>query len=272
LVKAAPNVVEKGAEDVEPWDTPAYYAYLLWLREHPLFRLQNLPTPADQAHYADALEKRVGEPPDTKWPLSKFNEDYKSASEVEGAANITPGAVTKTAYESWIEKFPKYKLPADYDFTKATEDSLSKQIADLMAKDSDNKPNAQALLQDYAGLQTEGAYAYERARQKPFADLQKKLDEAGFDVVPRPFFGRWDKDPTPTWARALCVPRPLALFLAHFIGILATAGLLALGAPFWFNLLKNLMSLRPALATLIEKRPTSAPALPPAPTSPPSPS
>jgi hypothetical protein len=59
---------------------------------------------------------------------------------------------------------------------------------------------------------------------------------------------------------------------SHLLGILATVGLLALGAPFWFNLLKNLTSLRPALATLIEKRPTSAPALPAAPATPPSPS
>jgi hypothetical protein len=57
---------------------------------------------------------------------------------------------------------------------------------------------------------------------------------------------------------------------SHLLGILATAGLLALGAPFWFNLLKNLTSLRPALANLIEKRPTSAPALPAAPATPPS--
>ena len=102
--------------------------------------------------------------------------------------------------------------------------------------------------------------------------LRQTLDEAGFDIVPHPFFGRWDKDPTPTWARALSLPRPIAVYLAHFIGILATAGLLALGAPFWFNLLKNLTSLRPALATLIEKRPTSAPALRAAPSSPPFPS
>ena len=50
------------------------------------------------------------------------------------------------------------------------------------------------------------------------------------------------------------------------------AGLLALGAPFWFNLLKNLMSLRPAVAALIEKRPNSAPALPTSPATPPAPS
>jgi len=101
--------------------------------------------------------------------------------------------------------------------------------------------------------------------------LEKKFDEVGFDIVPRPFFGRWDKELTPSWAPAR-LPRPVARLLAHLVGILATAGLLALGAPFWFNLLKNLMSLRPALATLVEKRPTSAPTLPPAPPSPPSPS
>jgi hypothetical protein len=43
------------------------------------------------------------------------------------------------------------------------------------------------------------------------------------------------------------------------------ASLLTLGAPFWFNLLKNLMNLRPAVASLVEKRPTTAPAAPPTP-------
>jgi hypothetical protein len=48
-------------------------------------------------------------------------------------------------------------------------------------------------------------------------------------------------------------------------GLVLSVRRLTLGAPFWFNLLKNLMSLRPALASLVEKRPTSAPALPAAP-------
>ena len=121
-------------------------------------------------------------------------------------------------------------------------------------------------------LQTPTSDAHEQDRKKAFAELQQNLEEVGFDIVPRPFFGRWHKDPTPTWARAIYLPRPLALVIAHLVGLLATAGLLALGAPFWFNLLKNLTSLRPAVATLIEKRPTSAPALPPAPATPPAPS
>jgi hypothetical protein len=32
-------------------------------------------------------------------------------------------------------------------------------------------------------------------------------------------------------------------------GVLATAALLSLGAPFWFNLLKSLTNLRPLVAT-----------------------
>jgi hypothetical protein len=36
--------------------------------------------------------------------------------------------------------------------------------------------------------------------------------------------------------------------LQHFWGTLASAALLSLGAPFWFNMLKDLSSLRPVLA------------------------
>jgi hypothetical protein len=97
--------------------------------------------------------------------------------------------------------------------------------------------------------------------------LQETLASADFDLVPAPFFGRWDNA-----NRKPDLYTRFAQFGPHLFGVLVTAGLLTLGAPFWFNLLKNLMNLRPALATLIEKRPTSAPALPPAPATPPSPS
>jgi hypothetical protein len=95
-------------------------------------------------------------------------------------------------------------------------------------------------------------------REKTFADLKAKIDSAGFELLPPGWFGRWPKDQR--W------------WFNHLFGLALTAGLLTLGAPFWFNLLKNLMNLRPAVATLIEKRPTSAPALPASPSSPPSPS
>jgi hypothetical protein len=97
-----------------------------------------------------------------------------------------------------------------------------------------------------------------KAREKAFADLKAGIDSTGFELVPAGWFARW---PTVKW-----------WLINHFFGLGLSVGLLTLGAPFWFNLLKNLMNLRPAVATLVEKRPTSAPALPAAPATPPSPS
>jgi hypothetical protein len=96
------------------------------------------------------------------------------------------------------------------------------------------------------------------AREKAFADLKASIDSTGFELVPSGWFARW--------------PAEKFWWFNHLFGLALSAGLLTLGAPFWFNLLKNLMSLRPALASLVEKRPTSAPALPASPSSPPSPS
>ena len=145
----------------------------------------------------------------------------------------------------------------------------------MIANDPDKSAKPEDLIAEYGQLQTEGAYASEKAHEKTFADLQKKLDEAGFNLLPRSFWSRWDNEHIPSWAEwrwTHWIPRSVIHVFVHLLGILATAGLLALGAPFWFNLLKNLMSLRPAVATLIDKRPTSAPALPASPATPPSPS
>ena len=96
-------------------------------------------------------------------------------------------------------------------------------------------------------------------RARAFGDLKAQIKNAGFDLVPPRWLGRWANEGSVWWFN-------------HLFGLMLTAGLLTLGAPFWFNLLKNLMSLRPALANLVEKRPTSAPALPAAPATPPAPS
>jgi hypothetical protein len=93
-----------------------------------------------------------------------------------------------------------------------------------------------------------------KAREK-VDSLRQTLDATGFDLMPGGFLGRWGH------------PRRLEL-LHHLGGMLITAGLLTLGAPFWFNLLKNLMNLRPAVATLVERRPQSSPALPQVPPAP----
>jgi hypothetical protein len=275
LVKSAPGVLEKGGTVVDPGDTPAYHAYLLWLRKHPLFPLDALPTPGDQDHYRQEIKKRLATAADTSYPVQQFNNAFDQAMQAEGAAKNSPSAAAHAAYLSWVEKFPTYTLPSSFVFDKATKESVEQEINTMIANDRDTSAKPTDLIAEYDQLRTEGAYAFEKAHEKTFADLQKKLDEAGFNLIPISFWSRWDNEHIPGWAEGgwtRWIPRSVIHVFVHLLGILATAGLLALGAPFWFNLLKNLMSLRPAVATLIEKRPTSAPALPASPATPPSPS
>src|SRR5207248_2808663 len=82
--------------------------------------------------------------------------------------------------------------------------------------------------------------AYET--QVPQASLRSaasKLDSAlkqqlAFQLVPDPY-------PAPFYRNWIPGSRP-------FWGMLASAALLSLGAPFWFNLLKTMSNLRPIVA------------------------
>jgi hypothetical protein len=59
-------------------------------------------------------------------------------------------------------------------------------------------------------------------------------DKLIFQLIPDPYPNPWYNYWTPSWL--------------HFWGVLASAALLSVGAPFWFNALKTLTSLRPVLA------------------------
>jgi len=120
----------------------------------------------------------------------------------------------------------------------------------------------EALVKTAPGTVQQGASVQGQldtdAQQKAFADLTTNINSTGFELVPNGWFARW--------------PAEKRWWYNHLFGLALSACLLTLGAPFWFNLLKNLMNLRPAVASLVEKRPTSAPALPASPATPPSPS
>jgi hypothetical protein len=197
----------------------------------------------------------------------------KAASSVieEGTKILDPNnAPAHQAYLQWAEKHPDQAL--NVFPTSRTPDEYRQALNAQLTANSVESEQAKALLEEYDRLYTTAAANFEEVSREQAERLRKTVSETGFDLMPVNFFGRWDQ-PTESqlhgWPR---LQRQMGHTFSHLLGILATAGLLALGAPFWFNLLKNLTSLRPALATLIEKRPTSAPALPAAPASPPSPS
>jgi len=283
LVKSAPSVLQQGASVTDATDTPAYHAYRLWLRKHPLFPI-SLPAAGDSASYRKALEDRLHAPANELYPGQRFQELFEGSFAHEmnapGAkADAAKATALKNAYAAWSEEFPSYHFELESDGNPTQKEEVVEKINQQAKKDVEQTgspaKDPTQLLSDYDGLQVAGATDFEKSRSATLNTLKAKLGEAGFDLVPDPFWERWKSERLPEWTNWCFfgwVPRYFFHVFSHFVGILATAGLLALGAPFWFNMLKNLTSLRPALATLIEKRPTSAPALPAAPSTPPSPS
>jgi len=70
--------------------------------------------------------------------------------------------------------------------------------------------------------------------------INEKLSGAGFELLPSPYH-----------------PFHVESFVV-LLGMLASAGLLSLGAPFWFNMLKTATNLRPAMAAAVESRDDAA--------------
>jgi hypothetical protein len=89
--------------------------------------------------------------------------------------------------------------------------------------------------------------AYYKDQRQALEDLSKGAAATGFDLMPAGFW-RWSSPNQLDnhW-------ESLKNVVPHLFGIFLFAALLTLGAPYWYNLLKNLSSLRPALAQLIGK-------------------
>jgi hypothetical protein len=270
LVKAAPGVIEQGTTVLDPANTAAYHTYLLWLQKHPLFPLKTLPETGTDAAYRGAIADRIKTAADLQYPVQQFDKAYELAKNAEGFSSDAEAAAAKAAYEAWVKNFSTFTLepkPDDAATKKSVDEAIQAKVAaNADAKAAPDQDQTKQWLAEYDSLQPAGKFAYENARQDAYRDLKKQMDAAGFALAPVPFLSRWDSEALPLWARRIYPPA--AHYLVHLIGVLMTAGLLTLGAPFWFNLLKNLTSLRPALAALVEKRPTSAPALPQTPPTP----
>jgi hypothetical protein len=92
-----------------------------------------------------------------------------------------------------------------------------------------NIPNPDKWLREFEASVPQAAL---RSKADDFSSILKDKLHAQIvpDPYPHPFYNYW----TPSWM--------------HFWGVLASAALLSMGAPFWFNTLKTLSNLRPVLA------------------------
>jgi hypothetical protein len=132
-------------------------------------------------------------------------------------------------------------LSHDGDF--ATMDDAKTWLIEKLTGNKDKD----AIVADYERLVNAGKLdAY-------LATMQKLVGATGLELLPSPYplTIKW-----PKWYSLQFVNNgEWSWPKRHLLGILLSAALLSLGAPFWYNALRSLTNLRPTLANAIEKNP-----------------
>ena len=144
-------------------------------------------------------------------------------------------SVLKDALKDWSEK--------------QTDPDIKSKLDGIEVNDTDTRGEVQAKVDEALNGETPidsfdsivNAAASRRVEKQAanFKTVKADLDKAGFDVFPQTEW-RWEKG----WWNGC---------RQHFWGILFSVGLLSLGAPFWYNALKNLTNLKSVVAQNISK-------------------
>jgi hypothetical protein len=144
-------------------------------------------------------------------------------------------SVLGRGYAAWLGK-----LPADAQTALAsiqvqpndTREQLLSRVDAVMPAGSAKAQQLQSLNDTLDQTATETL----KARAGDYAAVKADFDHSsGFDLFPSGPSGRWGHGWWRGWAD-------------HWVGLLFSVGLLSLGAPFWYNILKGLTSLRSTVA------------------------
>jgi hypothetical protein len=162
------------------------------------------------------------------------------AARVLGDSNT----VLKDALKAWSAKQTDPAITA-----------LLANLANVEVKDTDTREAVQDKVTKALGGKTPidsfdamvNATATQRLKEQAgnFSTVKADFEKSGFDLFPKDSRFRWGK----TWSKG---------FNEHLAGMLFSVGLLSLGAPFWYNALKNLVSLRSTVAQNISKEQNQA--------------
>ncbi|MFL6593967.1 MAG: hypothetical protein ACJ8HQ_00870 [Chthoniobacterales bacterium] len=157
--------------------------------------------------------------------------------DADGAVDARGGLVKRIA-DAWAEKTGQHVDLSQIVHTGQLEDTLA-------------KANPQFDRDEFERVVKETTQTYFEDQRNKLTDLTREVSATGFEFFPGSYW-RW---PSPAGRRA-----SLHNVVTHLPGIALCAALLSLGAPYWYNLLKNLTSLRPALAQLIGQEEKRVPA------------
>jgi len=145
--------------------------------------------------------------------------------------------VLKAALKSWSEKETDPKIKRALDGVAVKDTDTREEVRDNVAKALDGKTtkeNFDSIVNDTATQRLE-KQAYN------FRIVKADFDDTSFVLFPKDgCFWRGTR-----WRTGWSWP--------HITGVLFSVGLLSLGAPFWYNILKNLTNLRSVVAQNISK-------------------
>jgi hypothetical protein len=167
--------------------------------------------------------------------------------------------VLQETFQDWLSSINDANVKQSYSkLVPLPSDTRSSYLAKLH----------EALLPDHTALENSfvvklNSHVEDRLKQETgdFNKVRAVLEDTGFQLFPASFY-RW---PSSSTAPKISIRQLLRCLLfysygirTHLIGILISAALLSLGAPFWFNILKSLVNLRSLLANNITKEQKSS--------------
>jgi hypothetical protein len=177
----------------------------------------------------------------------------KDAEKVFQNSDVGDKAAHDAIIKELREKHPDIANTFDKrpDFTSMSE--VDKWMRDKLKENKD----ADEIVADYKQI-----FAQRRlgSAGESFEKINTAFKKTGLELLPQPYPPIFAKRPLTPWWKVFS--GEWSWPGRHLLGILTSAALLSLGAPFWFNALKNLTNLRPTLAQEIEKEPKQAPKKP----------
>jgi hypothetical protein len=155
------------------------------------------------------------------------------ASQAEKALGDSPN-VLQEAYEAWRDQSDENVKTAVASIKVGpndTREKLTGRIEQALKSVSDTG----ALLKSFNDTIDKTVTAALKKQTSDYAAAKADFDNTGFDLFPKNNRGRWGNRWYDGWQ-------------GHLWGVLFSVGFLSLGAPFWYNALKNLSSLRSTVA------------------------
>jgi hypothetical protein len=200
---------------------------------------------------AFALMQRISSNPDLRSKLvARADNLQKDAEKVFQNSNIGDHQAHKAIIDELRKKHPEI----GNDFDKRPDFTALSEVDQWMHDHLKGRQNAEEIVADYKQI-----FAQQKlgSTGQSLEKINSDFKKTGIELLPSPYPSLLAKNWTPCkWWRLSgqwSWPR------RRLLGILISAALLSLGAPFWFNMLKSLTNLRPTLADKVEKNPKQLP-------------